>query len=59
MNQMLDVETIYRQERERRLAEEAPRKSLRDVFEVRVILNPSEQLLSLLTPAPSGVAEPL
>ncbi len=59
MNQMLDVETIYRQERERRLAEEAPRKSLRDVFEVRVILNPPEQLLSLLTPPPSGIAEPL
>src|SRR5260221_12647765 len=30
MNAMLDVETIYRQERQRWLKEEAPRKSIRD-----------------------------
>ncbi|MEP7285511.1 MAG: hypothetical protein ABI947_07065 [Chloroflexota bacterium] len=32
MNAMIDVETIYRQERQRWLREEAPRKSVRDVI---------------------------
>src|SRR5438552_14977539 len=32
MNEILDVEAIYRQERERWLKEEAPRKSARDVI---------------------------
>src|SRR6185503_5541151 len=32
MSQLIDVETIYRQERQRWLREEAPRKSVRDVI---------------------------
>lgn len=32
MNQVIDVETIYRQERQRWLKEEAPRKNMRDVI---------------------------
>jgi hypothetical protein len=32
MNEMIDVETIYRQERQRWLREEAPRKPVREVI---------------------------
>ncbi len=32
MSEMIDIETIYRQERQRWLREEAPRRSLRDVI---------------------------
>src|SRR5512135_2010349 len=36
MTEMIDVETIYRQERRRWLAEKAPRRSLRDVISASV-----------------------
>jgi hypothetical protein len=36
MNEMLDVETIYRQERQRWMSEEAPRKSAREVIAASV-----------------------
>ena len=32
MSEMIDIETIYRQERQRWFREEAPRRSLRDVI---------------------------
>src|SRR5271165_6541716 len=32
MNEMIDIEAIYRQERQRWLHDEAPRKSLRDLI---------------------------
>src|SRR5258708_32024649 len=62
MTQILDVETIYRQERQRWLREEAPRKSFRDVIAQSVpywIVLVALVLYGLSAPHTAGVFDKL
>src|SRR5258708_35844740 len=62
MNEIVDVETIYRDERERWLREEAPRKSFRDVLAATVpywIIVVAVVLYGLSAPHTAGVFDKL